>query len=426
MNDGSHLLKEPRGGVPSVIQTREEFEKALLSFNKATGPVAADAERASGFRYGHEDWLIQFKRDDDAIYLFDPVSLRNDGADITELNTVLSEETLILHDALQDLPGFADIGLRPKRLFDTEFAARLLNFSHLNLSAVTEECLGLCLAKEHSAADWSFRPLPRDWRNYAALDVELLIPLMNDLEERLVAAGKDEWAQEEFAQILRQGMTPRETQQEPWRHTSHITTLRNDRQGLAIVRALWNKRDELAKQLDIAPSLLLSDKGIIEAAIKKPRSKRMFQSIRSLSDRVHIYRGGEVDNMFARYIPLQKSIKSSVWRQTIQDALEIPEAELPKPSPKTDPIQNIPHSMRYWAEEFPDLYAELMEAKQALEQTAARTNTPVDLILKSSILNELIWTHVPQDGIADFLRVHGVRPWQIELVVTSFESLTRV
>jgi ribonuclease D len=418
MIEEPRLLKEPRSGVPSVIQSAAEFDAALERFECSTGPVAADAERASGFRYGHEDWLIQFKRNEGEIYLFDPIALHNDGVDVSRLNKVISKETVIIHDALQDLPGFADLGLVPSTIFDTEFAARFLGFNHVGLSAVTEKCLGLSLAKEHSAADWSYRPLPRDWRNYAALDVELLIPLMDDLQERLRAAKKDAWAQAEFAQILRHGIEQKPMQDEPWRHTSHITALRNDVRGLAVVRALWTERDEIAQELDISPSLLLSDQAIVEAAIKKPHSKRAFESIRSLNQRVRIHTGSEQDAMFARYIPLQKKVKPSVWRETIYGALELPDSALPDASPKSDdPLQSIPHSMKYWRQEFPERFAMLTKAKAAIGRISEDTGIPVELILKPSILREMIWRKIPRDQIAAFLLSQGARQWQVDIVI---------
>ncbi len=48
----------------------------------------------------------------------------------------------ILHDSLQDLAGFADIGLTPQALFDTEIAARMLGLHRFGLAAVTEHYLG--------------------------------------------------------------------------------------------------------------------------------------------------------------------------------------------------------------------------------------------------------------------------------------------
>jgi hypothetical protein len=152
LDDEPRLQAEPRGGVPDVIDTLEGFHEACERFAAADGSVAADAERASGFRYGHEDWLVQFRRADAGIALFDPIALGHSSADWNEFNSAVGDATWILHDSLQDLPGFADLGMRPQRLFDTEIAARLLNMRHFGLAAVTEHYLGLTLAKEHSAA----------------------------------------------------------------------------------------------------------------------------------------------------------------------------------------------------------------------------------------------------------------------------------
>ena len=267
------LLKEPRGGVPDVTSTLDGYHRVCDAMAEATGSLAADAERASGFRYGHEDWLIQFKREGAGIALLDPVALTRAGADWNEFNDAVGDATWILHDSLMDLPGFAEIGLKPKALFDTEIAARLLGLHRFGLAAVTEHYLGITLAKEHSAADWSYRPLPRDWRNYAALDVEVLIELETMMRRDLKAAGKDEWAAEEFSHAFRRGaLPPRKPHPIPWLRISRITQLSRDPRGLAIAKSLWEERDRLARQYDIAPSLLLADSSIIEAATNKPHN----------------------------------------------------------------------------------------------------------------------------------------------------------
>ena len=231
------LLAEPRRGVPEVIDTLDGFRRMVQRFARAGGSVAADAERASGFRYGHEDWLVQFKREGAGIALVDPVALSREGGDWLSFNMAVGDATWIIHDSLQDLPGFADLGMKPKALFDTEIAARMLGLHRFGLAAVTEHYLGLTLAKEHSAADWSYRPLPRDWRNYAALDVELLIELETAMRRDLKASGKDGWAAEEFAFLLGKGMRPRETQcagkgrQGPGRRPGAVDSPRRDSEG---------------------------------------------------------------------------------------------------------------------------------------------------------------------------------------------------
>ena len=324
MDREPRLQAEPRDGVPDIIDTPSGYRRYCSRLREASGPLAADAERASGFRYGHEDWLIQFKREGAGIGLLDPVALTQAGVDWNEFNDAVGEATWIIHDAVQDLPGFAQIGLKPQALFDTEIAARLLGLHRFGLAAVTEHYLGITLAKEHSAADWSYRPLPRDWRNYAALDVELLIELERLLLEDLKRHGKDEWARQEFAYTLREGVRPRAGHPVPWMRISRITTLSRDRRGLAVAKALWEERDRLARRYDIAPGLLLSDAAIIEAAQRKPRNAREFRLIRSLNERVRMHTGGEQDKMFERYAPIQRAVKPNVWKTVIQQRWRCP------------------------------------------------------------------------------------------------------
>ena len=90
------LLKEPRGGVPDVTSTLDGYHRVCDAMAEATGSLAADAERASGFRYGHEDWLIQFKREGAGIALLDPVALTRAGADWNEFNDAVGDATWIL------------------------------------------------------------------------------------------------------------------------------------------------------------------------------------------------------------------------------------------------------------------------------------------------------------------------------------------
>ncbi|MDF7664050.1 HRDC domain-containing protein [Bifidobacterium sp. ESL0763] len=424
MSDEPRLQSEPRGGVPRVTDTPEGFEEACERLAQGTGSVAADAERASGYRYGHEDWLVQFKRTGSGIVLLDPIALGRAGADWEEFNRAVGDATWIIHDSLQDLPGFADLGMRPQRLFDTEIAARLLGLKHFGLAAVTAHYLGITLAKEHSAADWSYRPLPRDWRNYAALDVELLIELEDRMRAELKAQGKDGWAEEEFAAALAKGTGPQPVHPTPWMRISHFTVLGHDRRGQAVAKALWEKRDELARADDIAPTLLLSDAAIIEAARKKPHNARQFRAIRSLNERVRIHMGNEQDKMFERYAPIQRSVKPKVWKETIQEALKLRPSQWPQPqAPSRSANANAPRSMRYWAEHHPDRFARLKAARAAVASIASDTRTPVDIVIKPQIIRNLCWHDDPAHiDIPGFLREQGAREWQIALVS---ESVTR-
>ncbi|WEV75912.1 HRDC domain-containing protein [Bifidobacterium sp. ESL0800] len=419
------LQSEPRGGVPEVIDTLDGFHEACDRLAAGSGSLAADAERASGYRYGHEDWLVQFKRTGSGIVLFDPIALNEVGVDWNEFNKAVGDATWIIHDSLQDLPGFTDLGMKVHALFDTEIAARLLGLKRFGLAAVTEHYLGITLAKEHSAADWSYRPLPRDWRNYAALDVELLIELEQHMRADLKKADKSEWAEEEFDHALAQGTGPQPGHPVPWMRISHFTVLGHDRRGQAVAKALWEKRDELARADDIAPTLLLSDAAIIEAAQKKPHNTRQFRAIRSLNERVRIHMGNEQDKMFERYAPIQRSIRPNVWKETIQEALELKPKDWPEPpAPPREEQVNAPRSMKYWSVHHPDRFARLKKVRAVISQIAQDTNTPHDVLIKPQIIRNLCWRDDAADlDIAEFLREQGARKWQIALIA---ESVRRV
>ena len=424
MTDEPKLQAEPREGVPDVIDTLPAFRDYCSALAAAHGSLAADAERASGFRYGHEDWLVQFKRDGAGIGLLDPQALAAAGADWNDFNRAVGDAVWILHDSLQDLPGFADLGMKPQRLFDTEIAARLLGLRRFGLAAVTEHFLGLTLAKEHSAADWSYRPLPRDWRNYAALDVELLIELEDRMRTELKRQGKIEWAEEEFRHALHEGLGPRKGHPVPWLHISHITEIMKDGQALAIAKALWAKRDELAREYDIAPSLLLADSTIIEVAKRKPHNAAQFRAVRSINQRVRVHSDAAQEKMFERYAPIQRKIKPSMWKRIIQGALALPKSEWPDleavSSHHEAQRNGAPRSIRIWKERYPNRFRTLSKARKVVTQIAEDTRTPVEIILKPQYLRNLCWTDEPQKrDVAQFLKDQGARDWQVALVAES-------
>src|SRR5579863_1866182 len=174
-------LLEPKDGLPPLISTDEALAEATDRLRAGTGPVAVDAERASGFRYGHRAFLVQFRRRGAGTVLIDPIAC----PDLSAIDAILADAEAVLHAASQDLPCLADLGYRPRRLFDTELAGRLLGYPRVGLGPLVETVLGLALEKGHAAADWSTRPLPEDWLRYAALDVEVLVDLRDALAAQL-------------------------------------------------------------------------------------------------------------------------------------------------------------------------------------------------------------------------------------------------
>ena len=270
----------PRDGLPEVISTPSQLSRAARDLAAGQGPVAVDAERASGFRYGQDAYLVQLRRDGVGTLLIDPVTC---GPLTTELAAVLDGPEWILHAADQDIPCLTALGLRSASLFDTELAARLLGRQHVGLGAVIEETLGLRLAKDHAAADWSTRPLPASWLIYAALDVELLIDLRDALAAELETDGKSQWAAQEFEHVRTRPARPAKI--DPWRKTPRAGSAVRSPRSLAILRELWQSREELAAELDRTPSKVLSHQALIAAAVARPRSRRKMTGLKEFSSR---------------------------------------------------------------------------------------------------------------------------------------------
>lgn len=383
-------LTEPADGLPDLITTPAALEAYVAKLQAATGAIAVDAERASGFKYGNQNYLIQLRRQGAGTALIDPIAV----PDLSGLSPVLNSTEWVLHAASQDLPSLATQGLKPPAIFDTELAGRLLGMPRVGLGTVVAELLGLRLAKEHSAADWSTRPLPVSWLRYAALDVEVLLELREIMSERLLAAGKSEWAFQEFEHVrLAEPPAPRT---DPWRRTSHITELKSRRQ-LAIARSLWYARDKYAQRRDTAPGRALPDRAIIAAAKAAPRSVPELSAVREFSGRA------------------AKS-RIAYWQQAISAALTLPEAELP---PLRAPRTDTPPHPKSWADRHPQAAQRLDSAKPLMQELAETHHLPLENLLQPDALRRLCW-HEPfaetETEIRDFLQQRGARPWQLDLV----------
>ncbi|MGW6005776.1 HRDC domain-containing protein [Oerskovia enterophila] len=383
-------LTEPADGVGPVIDTPEAFAEVVAAYAAASGPVAADAERASGYRYGQRTYLVQVRREGAGTALIDPIAI----PDLSPLREAVGDAEWILHAASQDLPGFAEQNLYPARIFDTELAARLLGMERVGLAAVIAEVLGLGLAKEHSAADWSTRPLPEDWLRYAALDVEVLIPLRKILGERLEEQGKAEWAAQEFEAV--RTAPPPPPREEPWRRTSGVHALRNPR-SLAVVRSLWEARDENARRRDIAPGRVLPDRAIVAAAQAMPRSVPELVKLPAFSGR-------------------NTARRAAAWQHAIDQALALPQEALPS---ARGPRSDAPPPPRAWADRDPAAAQRLDAARVVVQALSDELSVPIENLLQPDALRRVCWTPpspLDTEHVAQFLRGRGAREWQLDLV----------
>jgi ribonuclease D len=398
-------LLQPSAGTPELIDTEDSFRQALQELAKGSGPFAVDAERASGFRYSARAYLIQIKRTDGGLHLIDPIPFGPGHQLFTELNDLLNTDEVILHASTQDLPCLRELGINPAKLFDTELAGRIAGLPRVGLGPLLESIMGVLLAKEHSAADWSARPLPKEWLTYAALDVELLVELRNHMYAILEGAKKLPWALEEFASILKAPPAPARV--DPWRRTSGMHKIKR-RDQLAVIKSLWIARDAVAAKHDIAAGKLLNDSAIVELAIAVPTNKKEFEKcLRPLGLR-------------ARWLE-----NLALWLDSIATAVALPEDQWPAMRTNADTLPPI----KLWRDKFPEKFAPLSHARAAIELISQENQIPVENLITPEHVRRICWK--PPIGATSTLSITevekalselGARQWQIDLVAPALAA----
>ena len=390
-------LLHPTEGIPNLSVTVSEIAAAAALLDRGHGPFAVDAERASGFRYSNRAYLIQIRRTDAGTVLIDPVSHGGDPLTVLRpVAEVLSTDEWILHSADQDLPCLAEIGMRPPALYDTELAGRLAGFDRVNLATMVQLLLGFGLAKGHGAADWSKRPLPAEWLNYAALDVELLIELRAAISGVLAEQGKTDWAAQEFDHLRSEGFSEAAPvwRRDRWRRTSGIHRVRDPR-GLAAVRELWTARDRVAQRRDIAPRRVLPDSAIIDAAVADPKT---------------------VDDLVA--LPVfggrNQRRSAAMWLAALEAARESRD-----PADEVEPPNGPPPPAR-WSRRKPEAAARLEAARAGLSEVSERVGVPTENLVSPDLVRRLCWDWQdvadPVEAVEEFLCAGHARIWQRELV----------
>jgi ribonuclease D len=360
------------------------------------GPVAVDVERASGFRYSQRAYLVQVYRRGAGVFLFDPPPI----GDFSALQDAIGATEWVLHAASQDLPSLREIGLEPASIFDTELAARLLGHERVGLGAVVEDTLGITLAKAHSASDWSTRPLPQSWLEYAALDVEHLVDVRDKLVEELVEQGKTEFAAEEFRAVLER--EPKPPREEPWRRLSGLHTVRG-RKSLAVARELWIAREEYAREEDVAPGRLVPDRALVAAVLADPQSKSALAAVKDFTGRAS---RSQLDRWWA--------------------AIEAGRAVTQLPLERASGGDTLPPP-RAWVDRNPEADARLKAARPVVEQRAEALHMPTENLLTPELLRRVAWSPpepLTAESVGEALAALGARPWQIaqtaQVIVDAF------
>ncbi|HJC29589.1 MAG TPA: HRDC domain-containing protein [Candidatus Dietzia intestinipullorum] len=387
----------PPGAPPPTaeyefIDDERGLDEAASALDASAGPIAVDVERASGIRYSERAFLVQLRAATGPALLVDP---ETPGRTVGPLSHSLSPRRLLLHAASQDLPSLRELGISPASLVDTELAGRFLGTDRVNLGAMISEHLGIGLAKAYSAVDWSRRPLPAAWLEYAAYDVLFLHDLADVVLPRLDELGRREWFEAECRHLVESDTPPPAVV--PWRRLSRLSSLRTGRQ-YARARELWSARDRVAADRDIAPKRLLPDSAIIEAARTGPTSRSALLGIDGFDG------------------PHRRRLAGD-WLAALEWADELGEDDLPSRSAPRGELP--PHTT--WKRVEPEAAALLETAREVIASIAGDLGLEQSLILRPATLRLWAWraaTTDPDDDaelLHEVFRAERVRQWQIEL-----------
>lgn len=395
-------LSAPAGGTPSVIETQVALRDAIEQLAAGDGPVAIDAERASGFRYSARAYLIQLFRRGGGLHLIDPIALVG-APEVEELNALLSGIESVIHASSQDLECLREFGINPKILFDTELGARIAGCERVGLASLCENLLEIQIAKEHSAVDWSHRPLKPEWLDYAALDVAVLLDIRDKVEALLLENGKLDWAKEEFAASL-ENAAPK-VRKDPWRRTSGMHQIKS-RFELAIIRELWSARDSIASEIDLAPGRLLSDAVIVDLAKHKPSNYEDFLALQIMKEKIR----NDVQRSYLKR-----------WWTVLSGAYEMDQSHWPEMRARGDSIP----PPRVWRDKFPIAYIHLAHARLLLTEKSLALNIPLENLISPELVRKVLFNEGKEKivtygedsirGVSDALAKLGARKWQIEI-----------
>lgn len=250
------------------IRNPEPLE-ARVSAWPADAAIALDTEFVRERTYYPKLCLIQVAAAGDVV-LIDALAIADGGALVAPL--VDSGRLKLLHAARQDIEALLPLTGAPLApVFDTQQAAALLGFpAQIGYADLVCQLLGVELEKGHARTDWSRRPLSSEQLTYAADDVRYLPALALALEERLAAAGRRAWLDEESA-TLRDISLYRVEPADAWRRLKGLERL--DAAGFAVARALAGWRERRAMDRDLPRGWVLPDAAIHELAETRPQNR---------------------------------------------------------------------------------------------------------------------------------------------------------
>ncbi len=210
----------------------------------------------------------------DALYCVDPLVESSQK----EFWRQLLASRWVVHSARQDIEViYQTAGSMPCEIFDTQIAAGLLGMSaQVGYAGLVKELFDVDMAKSHTRADWTRRPLSEAVLDYAAEDVEYLLPAFDVLSEQLDKKGRLDWARQDSALLLDKALYEVSGNQAVDR-LKGARNFRGPKRAAAAQLAAW--REEEAIRRDRPRQWILRDSVLLDIAYNLPSSEKQLAHI---------------------------------------------------------------------------------------------------------------------------------------------------
>lgn len=369
------LSADPSKPHVRLVQSQAELESLFQRFS-GEPLLAVDTEAASFHRFHDRIYLLQLSsRQETAVV--DPLAVTS----LEPLAAVLRspEVEIVFHDADYDLRLLRmEYGFAATNLFDTRIAAQLLNEPGVGLAALLEKYFGVRLDKRFQRADWSARPLSPEMLQYAAADTHYLPALRDLLRARLQESGRLEWAIEEFALATAARRQSSEADEPGYLRLKGAKAMPG--RALAVLRELYDWRDQLARRTDKAAFRILNNEPMLFMAKTPPRNMAELKAVRGI--------GGEQADRRGREI-----------LAAVERGLSVPEEQLPR-------VERIPRRPPDTAYE-----TRLERLKSARNQIAVRFDVPPGVLCPNGTLEAV--ARLNPSTVQHLAEVPELRRWQL-------------
>jgi ribonuclease D len=293
MSPMSHRQEQSRSRAGAIDESGALTSLAAQA--RASGRLALDTEFMGEGRYRTLLCLVQLAIADETaglrIELIDPLREELDGA---PLAAVLADPAveIVVHAGRQDVAlvrrRFAtDV----RNVFDTQIAAGFAGMAaQCSYETLLSQLLGVRVSKSASFTRWDARPLSHEQLAYAREDVVHLLELAAELQRRLAALGRLEWARQECAALERS--SDARDLDTIFARLPRIRGLNASSQAVARELVQWRERTAAAGDRPVQS--VLSDAVLVEIAKRKPTTTGALEQIRGVAQSSIRRRGAEV------------------------------------------------------------------------------------------------------------------------------------